>query len=252
MIALTHLPSPTMEHGLRTFVAPSPIDHQKARLQHQAYCELLRQCGAAVRVLEVNLPQPDCAFIEDTAVVLDEVAVLASMGDLARRGETGGVETVLREYRNVHRVDLPATLEGGDVLRIGRTLLVGLSSRTDMAGVDALKEIVQPYGYQVRAVTVRGCLHLKTACTAIGDGRLLVNTAWINPADLADFQIVPVPLSEPWGANVLPLGGKLCLPAAHRATAEMVEKLAGDVVTVDVSELAKAEAGVTCLSLLIE
>jgi dimethylargininase len=99
---------------------------------------------------------------------------------------------------------------------------------------------------------VRGCLHLKTACTAIGDSRLLVNPGWINPADLADFQIVPVPPSEPWGANVLPLGGKLCLPAAHRATAELVEKLDGDVVTVDVSELAKAEAGVTCLSLLID
>src|SRR5262249_23264199 len=156
---------PHLDDGQRTHVAPVPIDHARAARQHAAYCDLLRACGADVRVLDVNRDLPDCVFVEDTAVVLDEVAVLASMGAAAGRAEVAGIESELRKYRPLRRVELPATLEGGDVLRVDRTLFVGQSSRTNAAGVQALEAIVCGYGYRVLPVPVRQCLHLKTACT---------------------------------------------------------------------------------------
>src|SRR5262245_13686307 len=141
MLALTHVPSPNLQQCQRTYVAPEPIDLDRAARQHEAYCRMLRECGAEVRTLDVNRDLPDCVFIEDTAIVRDEVAGLTSMGAPSRRAEPAGIEPELRKYREVERVELPATVEGGDVLRVGRTLLVGLSSRTNPAGVKALEAV---------------------------------------------------------------------------------------------------------------
>src|SRR5262245_20025863 len=170
MLALTHLPAPAMQHGERTHIDRSPIDFQLAVRQHADYCRLLEQCGATVRTLNVNLSLPDCAFIEDAAVVLDEIAVLAAMGAASRRSESAAIELELRRYRKIAKIELPAMLEGGDVLRVGRTLLVGSSSRTNLLGIRALESLVQRFGYHVLPVTVRNCLHLKTACCALPDG----------------------------------------------------------------------------------
>jgi dimethylargininase len=250
MLALTHVPPPNMAEGLRTYVGRAAIDHALAGRQHEDYCRLLRDCGAEVIALDVNPGLPDCAFIEDTAVVLDEVAVLGSMGEAARRAEPAGVEPELRKYREVRRVEAPATLEGGDVLRVGRTLLVGLSRRTNAAGVGALAAVAVRHGYTVTAVPVRGCLHLKTACTALDERRLLVSPAWLEAGALRDFKLVRVPKEEPWAANVLRVGGSVCVPAGHPRTADMLRGLGLDVRPIDLSEFAKAEGGVTCLSLL--
>src|SRR5206468_133676 len=149
-----------------------------------------------------NSHLPDCAFIEDTAMVLDEIAVLASFGVESRRGEPAAVAPLLSEYREVVRVEPPATIEGGDVLRVGKTLFVGQSRRTNAAGAAALTAITAPFGYRVTTIRVSSCLHLKTACTALPDGRLLVNPAWINADALRDYELVPVPKDEPWSANV--------------------------------------------------
>src|SRR5690242_11625567 len=137
MLALTHVPSPNMDHGQRTHVARVSIDYDLAVQQHQAYCRMLRACGAEVRTLDINRSLPDSTFIEDTAIVLDEVIVLASMGTETRRGELPGVEAELTKYRELHRIEPPHAVEGGDVLRVGRTLLVGISSRTSRDGVQA-------------------------------------------------------------------------------------------------------------------
>ena len=125
MLALTHIPSPNMDRGQRTHVARTAVDHVLAVRQHAAYCRMLADCGAAVRTLDVNRDLPDSTFIEDTAVVLDEAAVLASMGTPARQGEPAGIEPELRKHRVLHHILAPATIEGGDVLRVGRTLLLG-------------------------------------------------------------------------------------------------------------------------------
>ncbi len=251
MLALTHPPSPHLDQGQRTFIAREAIDAALAARQHAAYCRTLLDCGLDVRLLSVNESEPDCVFLEDTAVVLDEVAVLCPMGTDARRAEPRGIEPVLAELRPIERIELPAMLEGGDVLRLGRTLLVGRSPRTNAAGIEALVRIADRYHYRIAAVSVRGCLHLKTACTALPDGRLLISPAWIDVAALAGHELVRVPASEPWAANVLPIGQRVILPAEHPRTAERIERLGFEPRAVQLSELAKAEGGVTCLSILI-
>ena len=251
MLALTHVPSPNLERCLRTFVAPAPLDYSRAVGQHEAYCRMLRKCGAGVRKLAVNSDLPDCVFIEDTAIVLDELAVLASMAAPSRYAEPAGIEPELRKYREVEHVELPATIEGGDVLRVGRKLLVGLSSRTNREGLKALEVTVRRFGYEVRPVPVRQCLHLKSACTALPDERLLVNPDWLDVAILKDFELVRVPDTESDAANVALVGASVCLPAAHPRTAELISQLGFKVQTVDVSEFAKAEGCVTCLSILL-
>jgi dimethylargininase len=250
MIALTHRPSPHMAACQRTYVPQAASDLELAERQHAAYCTALSACSADVRTLDVNGDFPDSTFIEDTAIVLDEVAILCPMGTASRRAEPARIEPVLRKYREVVRIELPATLEGGDVLCAGRKLLVGQSSRTNAAGIAALAAIVGRYGYDIRAVPVHACLHLKTACTALPDGRLLVNSAWINIAALQSRELVHIPATEPWGANVALVGNTVLSAAAHVQTAELIRRLGFTVNPVELSEFAKAEGGVTCLSLL--
>jgi dimethylargininase len=251
MLALTHRPSLRMAECLLTYIARSAIDHERLHQQHAAYCNALQDCGAEVRLLEVNADFPDCTFIEDTAVVLDEVALVARPASAARRGETAGIEGELRKLCEVERVAAPAILEGGDVLRVGRTLLVGLSARTDAAGVAALDGFARRHGHDVRTVPVHGCLHFKTACTALPDGRLLINPAWLDIEALDDFDLISVPVGEPWGANVVCVGGRVIAAAEHVQTANLIGRLGFELCPVSLGEFAKAEGGATCLSLLV-
>ncbi len=251
-LAITHVPSPKIVHCQLTYVERVAIDYSRAIRQHEGYCQMLRQCGAQVLKLDVNHDLPDCSFVEDTAIVLDEVAVLASMGTESRQTEPAGIEPELRKYREVHRIEAPAAIEGGDVLLIGRTLLVGLSQRTNPAGMGALETVAGRYGYRVVPVPVRHCLHLKTACSLLYDRSLLVNPEWLDTQALRDFEFVPVPDEEPWAANLVHVGSSVCMAANHIRTADMIRDLGLDVQTVDISEFAKAEGGVTCLSLLLQ
>jgi len=252
MLALTHVPSPRINNAERTYVARSVIDYDRALQQHAEYCQILRRCGLAVRMLDVNRDMPDCVFIEDTAIVLDEVAVLASMGVESRRAEPAGIEPVLKEYRPVHRLEPGATLEGGDVLQVGQTLLVGLSARTNSAGVTALEALVRRLNYRVVPVAVRQCLHLKSACTALPDGTLLVNPASLEMQVLRGFDFVAVPQEEPLAADTLPISRRVCVPAENVRTAELIRQRGFEVETVDLSEFGKADGGITCLSILVE
>jgi dimethylargininase len=252
LVALTHVPSPHLQSCQCTYIPRSPIELVEAGRQHSAYCAALRECGCDVQTLDVNRELPDGAFIEDTAVVLDELAVLASMGTGSRRAEPAGIAPALGRWRELARIEYPATLEGGDVLRLDRMLLVGRSTRTNGAGLDAFSAIARRHGYGVVPVGVHGCLHLKTACTAMPDGRLLVNADWIDVSALDGFSLIPVPEPEPWGANTLAIGGTVLLAAAHRRTAELIDGLGFAVAPVELSEFAKAEAGASCLSLVIK
>jgi dimethylargininase len=251
MLALTHTPSPRINDAERTFIGHETIDCDQAIRQHSGYCRMLERCGLKVRTLDVNRHLPDSVFIEDTAIVLDEVAVLASMGVESRRAEPAGIEPALREYRQVYHLEGGATLEGGDVLQVGRTLLVGLSSRTNLAGVRGLEAIVRRHGYRVIPVTIRQCLHLKSACTALPDGNLLVNPIWLDIPALVSFDFVPVPEEEPGAADILSIGGRVCIPAENVRTTEYIRQRGFEVETCELSEFAKADGGITCLSLLL-
>lgn len=252
LVAITHVPSPRLEQGERTYVEHGAIDIALARRQHGAYEDALRTCGATVVRLDANRDLPDCVFVEDTAIVLDEVAVMMSMGAETRRAEPPAIESALREYRRIERVELPATIDGGDVVLCGRTLFVGESPRTNAAGIVALRQIVSRYGYEVVGVPVRECLHLKTACSALPDGSLLVNPEWIDTKPLGSRTLVRVPEGEPWAGDVLVIGECIVVSDAFPQTAELLRRLGWRVVPVSVSEFAKAEGGVTCMSLVFK
>ena len=252
IVALTNLPSPALEQCELTHLDRMPIDFEVALLQHRGYQAMLRACGAEVVALEVNREHPDGVFIEDTAIVLDEVAVMMSMGAESRRGEPAAIERALREYRPIERVSLPATIDGGDVARVGRTLLVGQSLRTDAAGARELARIVGRYGYRVIPVPVTGCLHLKSACTPLPDGTLLVNCEWIDMDPLESFRTTTVHDDEPHAADVAIVGDTVCMAAEHARTREFIEIAGFTVHTTPLSEFAKAEGAVTCLSLIFD
>lgn len=251
MLALTRPVSPTLDRCELTHRERVPIDVERARAEHAAYERALEAAGCRVVRVPAAPGLPDAVFIEDTAVVLDEVAVLARPGAASRRPEVDAVARALEEYRPIEAIRSPATLDGGDVLAVGRTVLVGLSARTTAAGAGQLRSILQPLGYEVRTVPVRGCLHLKTAATAVHDDTLLVNPDWLDPADLGGFRLVETAPGEPHAANVLRLGGRVVMAAGHPATAGRIRQIGAEVVEVDVSELMKAESGVTCCSLLV-
>lgn len=252
MIAIAHVPSPHLNQCQLTHLAAQAIDLGRAATQHSGYLETLENLGVRVVLLDANRDFPDSVFVEDTAVVLDEVAIIATMGTSSRRGEPPAIEQELRRHREVRRIEQPGLLEGGDILRIGKRLLVGVSSRTDRDGIEALREIVEPFGYQVSPVPVHGCLHLKTACTALPDGRLFVNRRWLEMEALAEFECLDVPEDEPFAANLLLVGEVVCLAAAHPQTVELVHHRGFQTRTVDISEFAKAEGAMTCLSLLFQ
>jgi dimethylargininase len=242
---------PTLAYGERSFREREPIDLERAVAQHAAYAELLRTLGLEVVELAADPAFPDCCFVEDVAVVLDEVALLTRPGALSRRGEVQGVEAALARYRPIETTPPPATLEGGDVLRVGHTLYVGHSARTDEAGIARLAAVAEPLGYRVVRVAVTGCLHLKSAVTALDAQRLLVNRAWLDPSPFRGLELVDVAPEEPGAANVLRVAGLVIAHPGFPRTLERVASLGYLVRPLDVSEFLKAEAALTCKSLLL-
>jgi dimethylargininase len=258
--ALTRCPAPTLALGELTFLDRQPIAFDKTEQQHAAYCAARAAAGLEVVTLPAVAEYPDSVFVEDVAVVLDEAAVLTRPGAASRQGEVDLIAPALSRFRPVVPLvpsagaptpNPPITLEGGDVLRLGRRLYVGLSSRTNAAGVAALRSVVAPLGYTVIPVPVTGCLHLKTGITALDDNTLLANPAWVDVAAFAASEVLPVPADEPWAANILRLDGGLLANAAYPRTADLLAQRGFAPTIVDVSEFSKAEAGLTCLSLLI-
>ena len=250
IVAITRKPSPLLEAGERTHIGRDPIDFKRALAQHDGYRAALAEVGARVTRLDDADAFPDGVFVEDTALVLDELAISMRPGADSRRGEVTGIITELMRYREVVTIGAPATIDGGDVVANGKRILVGRSARTNREGIEALTTIARRFDYTVRAVRMSGCLHLKSGCTALPDGRLLINRRWIDQRDVADFDLVDVPGEEPWGGDVAFIGDTVIAAAAFPKTLETLTGLGIRTRPVDVSEFAKAEGGVTCMSLL--
>jgi dimethylargininase len=251
VIALTRAVSASLTDCLLTHIARVPIDMATARAQHADYGAALRRAGCTVIEIPVADHLPDAVFVEDTAIVLDEVAIMARPGAESRRGELPAVARELARHRPLLRIDEPATLDGGDVLRIGRTLYIGASARTNAAAIRQLHDLAGRFGYDVRPVAVHGCLHLKTAVTALADDTVLANPAWIDMRAFAHMRVVTVSADEPFAGNVLRVGTGIIAAACFPRTAERIAAAGAVVDLVDVSELARAEGGVTCCSILI-
>ncbi|MBK8248359.1 MAG: dimethylargininase [Gemmatimonadetes bacterium] len=234
-----------------THVARTTIDLEVARRQHAAYEGALRSCGVEVHQLPEVPDLADSVFVEDTAIVLDDLAVMMRPGAASRRPEVASVRAALASYREILDLVGPGTMDGGDVLTLGKTLWVGISSRTTMDAVRELAALVTPRGYRVEATAVRGALHLKTAVTQVGPDLLAVNPEWIDVATFPGYRQVTVDPSEPFAANAVLLNGRVIHSTQFPRTQELLRAGGVDVVGVDASELAKAEGGVTCCSLLV-
>jgi dimethylargininase len=250
-IAVTRQVSPAIANCELTFLERVEIDYSLACRQHEKYCQALAGLGCQVVSLPAQAHLPDSVFVEDPALVLDEAAILTRPGAASRRPEVDLIRPALAEYRLLHSIQAPATLEGGDILQVGRTIYVGLSGRSSSAGIGQLADLVKPYGYTVRAVQLTGCLHLKSAVTRVGPDTLLINPSWVTPALFDTFRLLNVDPAEPHAANALLLDEGVIYPASFPLTRQRLNRNGIPVTIVDVSELQKAEGAVTCCSLVI-
>ncbi len=246
--------SPRLAECELTHLSAQPIDVARAERQHTAYARALTDAGFELRWLPPLPDAPDGVFVEDTALILGEHVIITRPGAASRAAEAASTADGLAESFTLHRL-AAGTLDGGDVLRIGRTLYVGRSARTSDDGIAALADAAAPLGYDVVPVAATGCLHLKSAVTFAGtDGAgvavLLYYPDWISPAPFADVE--PVAVTEPEAANALRAGATLLVSAAAPRAAGMLRGRGFDVVALDVSELHKAEAGLTCMSLIAD
>lgn len=252
LTAITREVSSSLANCELSFIPRQPIDLAKARAQHRAYEELLRKLGALVISLPEEPDLPDSMFVEDPAIVLDELAVICSLGTESRRKEAPSLAAALEKHRKLTFVKLPGLLEGGDVLRVGKRIFVGLTRRTNADGIRQLAVILSPFGYDLTAVPVSGCLHLKSAVTYLGRNTLLGNRAWFQWARLEGFEWVDVDPAEPHAANALAIGDTVVFPASFPHTRQRIEAQGFHVTSIEIAELQKAESGLTCSSLLFD
>lgn len=251
-LALTRAVSPSIADCELTHVERTRIDYARACEQHVAYEAALVAAGCSVLRLPSLPDHPDAVFVEDTVVDFGALAVIMRPGAVSRRGEVGSVEDEVRRHRPVRRIVSPGTVDGGDVLVAGRTVFVGRTARTDDDGIEQLRAHLVPHDFDVRVVPVHGCLHLKTAVTAFAPGHMLFHPEWVGAERFAGQELLPIDPSEPFAANVLVVGAKVIVPAAHARTAARLRAEGIDVIEVPADELARAEGGVTCCSVILE
>ena len=253
LYALCRAVSPAIADCELSFIGREPINVAIAHLQHMDYIDCLQSLGVTVIELPAEPALPDSVFVEDTVLLFDELAVLTRPGAPSRRGEVASIEAAFRKCREViAHIAEPGTLDGGDVLRIGQRVFVGLSQRSNQAAIDQLSDILKPYGYTVTAVPMQECLHLKSSVTALSDDTVLINPDWVDVSYFNDYRQITVDQSEAHAANVVRIGDAILMPSAFPATQALIQAAGFTVHTVDVSELQKAEGAVTCCSVLFK
>jgi dimethylargininase len=235
-----------------THLEREPIDVEVARAQHSEYERLLASLGCSIVLLPEEPELPDAVFVEDVAVVLPELAVITRPGAPSRRPEVPSIAEALARFRRLVTIEPPGTIDGGDVLVVGKTLFIGETRRSNGHAIEQIARLLHPLGYAVRGVPVSGCLHLKSAATLCRAGTLLVNPAWVDPSFFGGSSILEVHPSESSAANALLLGGGVVYPVSFPRTGERLRSRGVVVHDIDLSELAKAEGAVTCCSLIVE
>ena len=250
-LAITRDISPRFDECELTHIDRTPIDLDIARAQHHAYVQALKELGCAVLELPAEPDLPDSVFVEDTAIVLPDVALLTRPGADSRKPETESIAHALTPYRELVRVIAPATVDGGDVLVLGKEVYVGLSTRSNQAAIDQMNGLLGEYGYHVTGVEMHDCLHLKTAVTRVDANTLLINRRWVDVENFEGFNLIDIDPSEPFAANCLPVNGAIIYPTSFPKTCRILEDKGYRVKAVQVDELAKAEGAVTCCSLII-
>ena len=255
-IAITRQVSPAINQCELTHLERKSIDYKRACAQHKQYEDALRSLGIEIISLEAEPDLPDSVFVEDVALVLDDCAIMLNPGAYSRCPEVTSVEKALAPYRDIFRIQPPDTVDGGDILTVGRTIYVGISSRSTVGAVGQIKAILEPCNlkgtssYQVRTVRVTGCLHLKSAVTQVNEDTLLINPEWVSKDDFPGMDFIEVDSSEPYAANAVLVGGTIIYPSSYPRTRAKLEAAGIRMILVDADELAKAEGAVTCCSLI--
>jgi len=229
-----------------------PISYERARDQHRVYQKTLVELGLTVITLPGDPDFPDSVFVEDNAIVTDEVAILCRSGAESRQGEPDRIAPLLGQFRPIERIEAPGTVDGGDVLRMGKKVYVGQATRSNPEAVEQMQKILGRHGYTVVGVPTTGCLHLKTGATQVGPETILLNPEWVDRAHFNGYRIIESDPSEPFACNCLFAGGTVVVPAAFPKTRATLEQAGCKTVTVPADELAKAEGGLTCSSILLK
>ncbi|HNK64671.1 MAG TPA: arginine deiminase family protein [Anaerolineales bacterium] len=251
-VAITRKVSPRFNECEITHIERTPIDVHVANTQHEEYINALAKLGCQVIELDAEPDLPDSVFVEDTAFILPEVAVITRPGADSRKPEIDTIIPALSSHRPLVHVSEPATVDGGDVLVLGKNIYIGMSTRSNPEAVAQLNSALDNYGYKVHGVEMTDCLHLKTAVTRVNDNTLLINKNWVDPSYFPGFDLIEVDASEPFAANCLPIHDSIIYPTTFPQTQKHLESKGFKVVNVDLSELAKAEGAVTCCSLIVE
>ena len=252
LLAITRAVSRSIVDCELTHLARTPIDVERARRQHEQYESALKRLGLAVLSLPEEPDLPDSVFVEDTALVLNECAVILRPGAESRRPETESIARALAPYRKLFHIVAPARVDGGDILRVGQDVYLGVSTRSDTNAAEQLQALLEPFGYRLHVVQVTGCLHLKSAVTQVGPDTLLINPAWVDKSQFVGVKSIEIDASESYAANGVLLGSSVIYPAAFPKTQQRLEAAGIGLVTVEADELAKAEGAVTCCSLILQ
>ncbi len=250
LIAITREVNTAIGSCELTFLQRGSIDTALALQQHQDYQSALSSLGCEIVVVPTEPGLADSVFIEDTAMVLDEIAVLLRPGAASRRPEVTGVEAVLRQYRTLASIQPPGTLDGGDLLRIDKIIYAGLSTRSNQSGIEQLRGIVADYGFSVKTVETTMCLHLKSAVSEVAPGSLLINSDWISRSAFGDCELIDIDKEEAHAANALLVGRSVIYPSSYPRTIDRLLTRGINVTPIDLSELQKAEGAATCCSLI--
>ena len=250
-IAITRKISPRFNECEVTHIERTPIDLDVARTQHEEYVNALASLGCQVIELPEEPDLPDSVFVEDTAFILPEVAVITRPGADSRKPEIESIIRALSPHRPLVHVTEPGTVDGGDVLVLGKNIYIGISTRSNDVAIHQIQELLAKYGYTVTAVEMHDCLHLKTALTKVDDKTLLINPNWVDTSHFKGFDWIEVDPSEPFAANCLPVGDGIIFPTAFPKTKQKLEQKGYKIQAVNVAELTKAEGAVTCCSLVL-
>jgi len=254
-IAITREPSAAYHQCSLEFIQRRAIDMERARDQHRAYVNSLRIAGMEVMVLPAVDTFPDCCFVEDTAVVLGDAALITNMGSDSRNGEQQQVADCLAQWCHLLHMRSPATLEGGDVLRVDDYIFVGRSRRTNDAGIETLREFAMARGYKVRCIPVETYLHLKTAVTYVGKDTFITTLQMEHDikraVEMESYIVKAVPKGSEYAANSLLVNEKVFLPSGYPQVVDYLNGCGILVEELQMSEFQKGEGGLTCLSIML-
>lgn len=252
LTAITRDVNAAMDSCELTFVSRDTIDTALAVQQHEDYQSALSSLGCEIVTIPTEEGLADSVFIEDTALVLDEIAVLCRPGAESRRPEVAGVAGALKPYRTLASIRSPGTVDGGDLLCVGKVIYAGLSTRSNQSGIDQLRGIVANYGYSVESVEVSRCLHLTSAVTEVSPGSLLINPEWVSGSAFGNCELINIDKDEPHAANALLVGQNIIYPSSFPRTMDKLVTRGINIIPVDMSELQKAEGAATCCSLVFK